>query len=152
MPGEINVRMYNVGFGDCFLVTLPTKEGDRKILIDCGSIKKKEKSVEDIAKQVIKDVTVDGKARIDIVVLSHRHEDHLSGFRKEIWDEVDVGEVWMPWVESLTDPVARRIRNELTAAARNLRTAAAIIGAMRARGFPMEAADLFAYEGEEAES
>ncbi|RJT33334.1 hypothetical protein D3227_25315 [Mesorhizobium waimense] len=128
MPGNINIRMYNVGFGDCFLVTLPTSDGDRKILIDCGSIKKKKKSIEDIAKQVIKDVTVDGKARIDVLVLSHRHEDHLSGFAKKVWGEVEVGEVWMPWVESPTDPAARRIRNELAATARNLRVAATLLG------------------------
>ena len=128
MPGNIKIRMYNVGFGDCFLVTLPTRDGDRKILVDCGSIKKKEKSIEDIAKQVIEDVTVNGKARIDVLVLSHRHEDHLSGFAKKVWDEVEVGEVWMPWVESLTDPAARRIRNELAATARNLRTAATLLG------------------------
>ena len=70
MPGNINIRMYNVGFGDCFLVTLPTSDGDRKILIDCGSIKKKKKLIEDIAKQVVEDVTVNGKARIDVLVLS----------------------------------------------------------------------------------
>jgi beta-lactamase superfamily II metal-dependent hydrolase len=128
MSGNINIRMYNVGFGDCFLVTLPTGDGDRKILIDCGTIKKKKESIEDIAKQVIEDVTVDGKARIDVLVLSHRHEDHLSGFAKKLWDEVEVGEVWMPWVESLTDPAARRIRNELAATARNLRSAVALLG------------------------
>lgn len=128
MPGSINIRMYNVGFGDCFLLTLPTGDGDRKILIDCGSIKKKKKSIEDIAKKLIEDVTVDGQARIDVLVLSHRHEDHLSGFAKKLWDEVEVGEVWMPWVESLTDPDARRIRNELAATARNLRMAATLLG------------------------
>lgn len=128
MPGSINIRMYNVGFGDCFLLTIPTSDGDCKILIDCGSIKKKNKSIEDIAKRVIKDVTADGSARIDILILSHRHEDHLSGFAKQVWDEVEIGEVWMPWVESLTDPAARRIRNELAARARNLRTAATLLG------------------------
>ena len=128
MPDKINIRMYNVGFGDCFLVTLPTSDGDRKILIDCGSIKKKKKSIEEIANQVIEDVTVDGLARIDILILSHRHEDHLSGFAKKVWDEVEVGEVWMPWVESLTDPAARRIRNELAATARNLRAATTLLG------------------------
>ena len=128
MPSNISIRMYNVGFGDCFLVTLPTSDGDRKILIDCGSIKKKKESIEDIVKQVIEDVTVDGKARIDVLVLSHRHEDHLSGFAKKVWDKVEVGEVWMPWVESLTDPAARRIRNELSATARNLSAATALLG------------------------
>ena len=39
-PGKVTVRMYNVGFGDCFLVTFhyapPLK--DQHILIDFGSV------------------------------------------------------------------------------------------------------------------
>ena len=34
--------MYNVGFGDCFLLFVPTSNGVRKIVIDCGSIKANE--------------------------------------------------------------------------------------------------------------
>src|SRR5688572_5632381 len=33
---SIRVRMYRVGFGDFFLVTVPTKSGPQHILIDCG--------------------------------------------------------------------------------------------------------------------
>ena len=29
--------MYNVGFGDCFLLTLSTTAGPRRMLIDCGT-------------------------------------------------------------------------------------------------------------------
>jgi hypothetical protein len=34
---QVVVRMYNVGFGDCFLLTLPTTAGPRRMLIDCGT-------------------------------------------------------------------------------------------------------------------
>lgn len=34
---QVVVRMYNVGFGDCFLLTLPTAPGPRRMLIDCGT-------------------------------------------------------------------------------------------------------------------
>ncbi len=32
----LTVRMYNVGFGDCFLLIFPAPERPRKVLIDCG--------------------------------------------------------------------------------------------------------------------
>ena len=50
-------------------------------------------------------------ARIDVVVATHRHKDHVSGFAVEGWDDVEVKEVWMPWTEHPTDPDARRIRD-----------------------------------------
>ena len=34
--GRLRVRMYRVGFGDFFLMTIPTDSGPEHILIDCG--------------------------------------------------------------------------------------------------------------------
>ena len=87
---QVSVRMYNVGFGDCFLMTIPTEDGDRRILFDCGSMAKGNKSIEDVAKQVIADLKP--KKRIDVVVCSHRHRDHITGFAKPGWESVDVGD------------------------------------------------------------
>ena len=33
---QVEIRMYNVGFGDSFLVRMPTEEGERRVLVDCG--------------------------------------------------------------------------------------------------------------------
>lgn len=108
---QLKIRMYNVGFGDCFLLWLPTPDGARKILFDCGSIKKAKHSIDQIVQQIITDVTdPDGVARIDVVVGTHRHRDHVSGFDDPLWRNVEVKEVWMPWTEHPTDPQARVIR------------------------------------------
>lgn len=108
---QIKIRMYNVGFGDCFLVRIPTSAGERKMLFDCGSIKKATHSIDQVVNQVIKDVTDDdGVARIDVIVGTHRHRDHVSGFDNPAWSNVEVKEVWMPWTEHPTDPDARVIR------------------------------------------
>lgn len=113
--GTIGVRMYNVGFGDCFLISLPTKTGMRRMLVDCGSMGKANLSIADIARQVIADVSdANGKAKIDVVVATHRHRDHVSGFAAKEWRDVDVQEVWMPWTEDPKDPLARKIRNGQT--------------------------------------
>jgi beta-lactamase superfamily II metal-dependent hydrolase len=117
----LSVRMYEVGFGDCFLLLIPTEAGTNlKILIDCGSTKKgaNNRDIQSMAKQVIEDVRdPDGKPRIDVLVISHRHMDHISGFTYPGWDEVEVGEVWLPWVEDPDDPRATQIRTKWTSAA-----------------------------------
>lgn len=109
--GEVLVRMYDIGFGDCFLIVYDQGSRRMKLLFDCGSITKRKKSTADIVEQLLDDITEEnGRKRIDLIVATHRHADHVSGFAKEGWDGVEVGEVWMPWVEHPSDPVARRIR------------------------------------------
>lgn len=110
---KVTIRMYNVGFGDAFLVLLPDGDGQRRILFDCGSIEAAPGlTMPSIVDRIVNDVTdADGKARIDVVVATHRHKDHVSGFGQAAWDQVEVKEVWMPWTEHPTDEEARRIRD-----------------------------------------
>ena len=58
--------------------------------------------VADIAK------TVD---RIDVLVVTHEHWDHVSGFltAAAAFASIPVGEVWMGWTENPADPQARKI-------------------------------------------
>ena len=108
----ITIRMYNVGFGDCFLVKIPNNGGTLKILFDCGSIKAGPRPMAEVVKDVVKEVTEpDGKARIDVVVATHRHKDHVSGFANALWKSVEVKEVWLPWTEDPNNPEARKIRD-----------------------------------------
>ena len=110
--GSIRIRMYNVGFGDCFLITIPGQPKDRRILIDCGTVSAGPQPMSDIVAKVIQDCAdSDGKSRIDVVVATHRHKDHVSGFADASWKNVEVSEVWMPWTEDRTDPAAKRIRD-----------------------------------------
>jgi beta-lactamase superfamily II metal-dependent hydrolase len=113
MKPAVTVRMYNVGFGDAFLITIPDGSKHHTILMDCGSISKAEKgdAIGDVAQKMVDAVTTGGKARIDVVVATHRHKDHVAGFANgDIWKDVEVGEVWLPWTENPKDPEATRIR------------------------------------------
>ena len=87
-PTGLGVRMYQVGFGDCFLLTFRYAEaGDRHVLIDFGSTKLPTKgapegglmrvarAIRDVCKT---DEHPDGK--LTAVVATHRHKDHISGF------------------------------------------------------------------------
>jgi beta-lactamase superfamily II metal-dependent hydrolase len=101
--------MYRVGFGDCFLVTLTNAQKEHHILIDCGvhtrgDIKKMGDAVANI-----RSLTSD---RIDIVIATHAHQDHISGFGTyaDQFREMTVGEVWMPWTENPSDKEAVRLR------------------------------------------
>lgn len=81
-PISVRVRMYQVGFGDCFLLTFnyKTKPKARHVLIDFGTTEAPSgsptKLLTDIAKSIQETVGDDPLA----VVATHRHKDHIAGF------------------------------------------------------------------------
>ena len=109
--GPVEIRMYNVGFGDCFLLTFPyTKEdgGDRHVLIDFGSSENPKNAVKNHMLEVAKDIAKQcNGARLTAVVVTHRHKDHLSGFAPkeggggtgDIIAELEPELVIQPWTE-----------------------------------------------------
>jgi beta-lactamase superfamily II metal-dependent hydrolase len=129
---QARVRMYNVGFGDCFLLSWPGAGRTVKVLIDCGthSHGPGPRPIGEVVERIVEDVREsDGTPRIDVVVGTHRHQDHVSGFDSALWDEVEVAEVWMPWTEHPIDPEARRIRETQSRAAKRLHAEASALAA-----------------------
>lgn len=118
----VNIRMYNAGFGDCFLLTFPAPDRPRKVLIDCGRhmLSKGPPPMSRVVQQVLADIQEPDGPRIDILIATHRHQDHVSGFDDDIWERVAAGEVWMPWTEHPTDPVARNICDRQSTKAQRL--------------------------------
>jgi len=114
--------MYNVGFGDCFLLEFPAAgEQVVRVLIDCGSVAVSSLGMSDIVSRIIDDAKDgDGKARIDVVVCTHRHADHVSGFADAGWRDVEVKEVWFPWTEDPKDNEAKSIREKQSGLAKAL--------------------------------
>jgi hypothetical protein len=79
--------MYQVGFGDCFLVSveydaaLPDGRAERHILIDYGTSHSPREGMArgrmgDVAKLIEKHTG----GELDVLVVTHRHRDHLRGF------------------------------------------------------------------------
>jgi hypothetical protein len=105
--------MYRQGLGDCFLLIFPKpKGGDFYILIDCGVILGTP-DADALMKAVTADIAATTK-RLDVVVATHEHWDHVSGFDpdKKWFGGIDIGEVWLAWTEDPRDATARRLRRE----------------------------------------
>lgn len=129
MIDRLRVRMYRMGFGDCFLLTFGIGADSRHVLIDCGSITEGGAQVSRVARDVIDACTPPGGTpRLELVIGTHRHRDHVGGFADPAWNAVEVGEVWMPWTEDPGDPDATRLRNRQSSFAAALTRATAIAG------------------------
>ena len=90
----IRVRMYRVGFGDFFLLTVPTKtHGPQHILIDCGVHAGNIGSMADCVADLIKETD----RKLALVIVTHYHADHLSGFATQFAEfaQFEVGAVWI---------------------------------------------------------
>ncbi|MCW2684251.1 MAG: uncharacterized protein JWP33_2164 [Blastococcus sp.] len=120
----VAVRMYNVGFGDAFLVTVAGAGEPWRMLIDCGVHSQGQaRKISETVAALISDLTAesaDGKPHLDVVAATHHHADHISGFALDAWEQVAVEEVWLPFVEDESDPDAIAIRRSHALAARRL--------------------------------
>ena len=120
MAEGLRIRMYRVGFGDCFLLTLPTASGPRHVLIDCGVHGRGNPRT--IA-EVVEDVLAEANGHLSLVIGSHPHQDHLSGFATcaARFGQTRAQEVWMPWTENPQDKVATNLRKKRLALVERLR-------------------------------
>lgn len=129
---RVRVRMYRQGLGDCFLLTFPRKnQSPFQILIDCGALARDAAFMTRIVEHIrdtVRDGRTEGRARLDLVVATHEHKDHLSGFnqaRRVFHDELDFGAVWLGWTENLTQPEIKKIKNAKKQAVAKLQAALA---------------------------
>jgi hypothetical protein len=78
------VRSFQVGFGDCFLLTFVYGARDRRhVLIDFGTTALPRKGKPSVhMPKVAKEIAgiVGEKGRLTALVATHRHADHISGF------------------------------------------------------------------------
>ena len=80
-PVRARIRNYNVGFGDCFLLTfMYAGDKNRNVLIDFGSTKKATAAPKGGMLTIARKIAEDCGDKLDVVVATHRHADHISGF------------------------------------------------------------------------
>lgn len=170
-PTRAILRAYQVGFGDCFLLTFEYGGLDerRNVLIDFGStgipeeIRAKRSQGEHML-WVAEQIREDCGGKLDVVVATHRHKDHISGFATDgdtnqngetsggIIAGLNPGLVVQPWTEDpeLNDSnigaeavaaAGTSKRKQFTGMLRNMQGFARLIG--------MEAERLGAIAGDE---
>lgn len=126
---RLRIRMYRHGLGDCILLRFAkmSGEGTFNVLIDCGliSVASNPKNKMDA---VAADIDEACDSRIDIVVMTHEHWDHASGFSEQqvqaAFDEIDIREVWYAWTEDPSNELGRKLREEREAKVRAVSMAA----------------------------
>ena len=107
--------MYRQGLGDCFLISLPRAGSSRPyyVMIDCGVILGTADPGARM-KDVIENIVATTNGEVDLLVATHEHWDHLSGFvqAKDAFDKLKVGEVWLGWTEDGRDPLTKKLKAE----------------------------------------
>jgi hypothetical protein len=134
--------MYRTGLGDCFLLAFPRtgSRGDPRdafyMLIDCGVFKATANAGERMRRiaEHIKAAVNDkddgsGRSRIDVLVITHEHWDHVSAFHpsqaQDVFAQIELGALWLAWTEDETIPLAAELRQGRRAARQALTRALA---------------------------
>ncbi len=125
---ELTIRMYNQGLGDCFLLTFPGNEKPFHILIDCGALDSKHYDKNNII-AVVKDIKEQTGGRLDAVVATHEHWDHISGFTqaKEVFDQITVDKVWTAWTDEPGNPIAQEFKEKFKKSKKAVKKAISLI-------------------------
>lgn len=132
---QFRVRMYRHGLGDCFLLQIPRNDGGTfSILIDCGLISVAENPKVTMT-AVVSNIAATCGNKLDLVVLTHEHWDHVSGFSveqvQEAFEKLEIEEVWYAWTEDPQNALGQKLRKERQAKLRALNRA---VAALEARG------------------
>lgn len=98
--GEISVHFIDVGQGDCALIVA----GDKRVLIDSGEAI--------YASRVINYISRLGFRRIDYVIATHPHEDHIGGMA-DILEEFAVDNIIMPEIPNELLPMSKEFEKLL---------------------------------------
>src|SRR3954469_343642 len=117
--------MYRQGLGDCFLIALPRADGANRpfyVMIDCGVILGT-RDPGPIMTEVVENIIATTGGEVDLLVGTHEHWDHLSGFiqAQDAFARLKVHEVWLGWTEDNRDPLTRKLKQERDQALTSLR-------------------------------
>ena len=85
-------------------------------------------------KPVAKDIAKESGGVLDLVIATHQHTDHLSGF-KQAQDElhptkVEMKRLWLAWTEDPSNPLGKKVQDDLSRSSTAVRLAAKQLAAV----------------------
>lgn len=125
-PTGVRITSYQVGFGDCYLLSFHYGDGDRHVLIDFGTKFRSKTGFKADLAGIAKQIAAACGGKLTMVVATHRHYDHIAGFQTrknkkgpgDIIRGLEPDLVVQPWTEDpdiatdATDPSDRaHVRN-----------------------------------------
>lgn len=121
--------MYRQGLGDCFLLTFLS--GDEKtfnMLVDCGVLSTSQAYANKM-KNIAEDIKSETNNSIDVLVATHAHWDHISGFiqAEEEFKQLKIKELWLPWTEDPDDDFGKSIKESNNLKLKAIQNAFAIL-------------------------
>ena len=129
MDDKLLVYVYNVGVGDCIYLRVPDRDENgevrqRHIVVDCGTLQPNEDerllklAMTHIARLLPRDPAT-GRKRLDLLVVTHPHMDHIAGFGLEStarqWQRKQVDRLWLSALLDPDNDRARRAREQVRA-------------------------------------
>jgi hypothetical protein len=121
---SIKFRMYDTGsVGDCLLLLFQKKNVTSfSMMIDCGGFAAHDENIT----KCVEDIKNTCKGKIDLLVITHQHKDHLSGFNqaRSVFDKIKFEQVWMSWVENENDPTAEILKEHSSKKLKQLKKSA----------------------------
>lgn len=106
------IRMFRLGTGDCFVIKFYSGKNTLfKLMIDGGCWNGNSGKINPYIKELKKYVN----NKIDLLVITHEHKDHVHAFdvcEKLFTENFEIKEIWMGWSENDNDPKVKEWKNK----------------------------------------